>query len=181
MWKKPWGYKEGFICGAGLCVTGLLLQWTIGGVCWQLFAWPVNFIVLILYLCLLAVMHALRKRVSPIVRMGGRSNEIHIATIKLKNTPKPKKVETYTTPGRLPRHADQAPSPQSSKAETANGAKLFQLIRTPPFLLCSIISFRSGQILPLFQTSLPDSLYYRPSFLFLLEHLQTGIQLLSSS
>lgn len=63
MWKKPWGYKEGFICGAGLCVTGLLLQWTIGGVCWQLFAWPVNFIVLILYLCLLAVMHALRKRV----------------------------------------------------------------------------------------------------------------------
>ena len=29
MWKKPWGYKEGFICGAGLFVTGLLLQWSL--------------------------------------------------------------------------------------------------------------------------------------------------------
>ncbi len=63
MWKKPWGYKEGFICGAGLCVTGLLLQCTIGAVRWELFVWPVNFIVLILYLCVLAVMHAFRKRV----------------------------------------------------------------------------------------------------------------------
>lgn len=38
MWKKPWGYKEGFICGAGLLVTGLLLQKyyrgnTLGVVC----------------------------------------------------------------------------------------------------------------------------------------------------
>ncbi len=30
MWKKPWRYKEGFICGAGLFVTGLLLQWSVG-------------------------------------------------------------------------------------------------------------------------------------------------------
>ena len=34
MWKKPWGYKEGFICGAGLFVTGLLLQWSVGGIRW---------------------------------------------------------------------------------------------------------------------------------------------------
>ena len=47
MWKKPWGYKEGFACGAGLLVTGLLLQLTIGGVHWNLLAWPVNFIILI--------------------------------------------------------------------------------------------------------------------------------------
>lgn len=39
MWKKPWGYKEGFICGAGLFVTGLLLQWSVGGIRWGLFAW----------------------------------------------------------------------------------------------------------------------------------------------
>lgn len=63
MWKKPWGYKEGFICGAGLFVTGLLLQWTMGGIRWDLFAWPVNIIVLALYLLLLAVVHGLRKRV----------------------------------------------------------------------------------------------------------------------
>lgn len=63
MWKKPWGYKEGFVCGAGLFVTGLLLQWTIGGIRWDLFAWPVNIIVLVLYLLLLATMYGLRKRV----------------------------------------------------------------------------------------------------------------------
>jgi hypothetical protein len=42
MWKKPWRYKEGFICGAGLFVTGLLLQWSVGDIRWGLFAWPVN-------------------------------------------------------------------------------------------------------------------------------------------
>lgn len=63
MWKKPWGYKEGFACGAGLLVTGLLLQGTAGGIRWELFAWPVNMLVLVLYLLLLAAMHVLRKRV----------------------------------------------------------------------------------------------------------------------
>lgn len=63
MWKVPWGYREGFVCGIGLLVTGLLLQGTIGGVHWDLFAWPVNIIVLVLYLLSLAIMHALRKRV----------------------------------------------------------------------------------------------------------------------
>lgn len=63
MWKKPWGYKEGFACGAGLFVTGLLLQWTIGGIYWDLFAWPVNIVVLALYLLFLLGMHGFRKRV----------------------------------------------------------------------------------------------------------------------
>ena len=63
MWSKPWGYKEGFACGAGLLASGLLLQETVGGVRWELFAWPVNIIVLVLYLLLLTVMHMLRKRV----------------------------------------------------------------------------------------------------------------------
>ncbi len=65
MWKKPWGYKEGLACGAGLFITGLLLQWTIGGISWDLFAWPVNIILLVLYLSFLLVMHGLRKRVYP--------------------------------------------------------------------------------------------------------------------
>lgn len=63
MWKKPWGYKEGVACGAGLFATGLLLQWTIGGIHWDLFAWPVNIVVLVLYLLLLAGIHGLAKRV----------------------------------------------------------------------------------------------------------------------
>lgn len=63
MWKKPWRYKEGFICGAGLFVTGLLLQWSVGDIRWGLFAWPVNVIVLVLFLLLLACMHGFRRRV----------------------------------------------------------------------------------------------------------------------
>ena len=62
MWKKPWRYKEGFICGAGLFVTGLLLQWSVGDIRWGLFAWPVNVIVLVLFLLLLACMHGFRRR-----------------------------------------------------------------------------------------------------------------------
>ena len=34
-----------------------------------------------------------QRRVSPIVRNGGRSNEIHIIRIKLKNTTRPKIVD----------------------------------------------------------------------------------------
>lgn len=63
MWNKPWGYKEGFACGAGLFVTGLLLQWIIGGIGRDLFAWPINIIVLVVYLLLLAGVHTLRRRV----------------------------------------------------------------------------------------------------------------------
>lgn len=63
LWNKPWGYKEGFVCGAGLFVTGLLLQYTIGDISWSLFAWPVNVVVLVVYLLLLAGVHALRRRV----------------------------------------------------------------------------------------------------------------------
>ena len=81
MWKKPWRYKEGFICGAGLFVTGLLLQWSVGDIRWglswqirslklcrtlqrlQVQKWPVNVIVLVLFLLLLACMHGFRRRV----------------------------------------------------------------------------------------------------------------------
>ncbi|NDV65792.1 cytochrome c biogenesis protein ResB [Bacteroides sp. 224] len=50
MWKQPWGYKEGFtICG-GLFFIGLLLQITIGGIDWNLLAFPINLIILLVYL-----------------------------------------------------------------------------------------------------------------------------------
>ena len=42
MWSKPWSYKEGLIIGAGLLVIGALLQITVGGINWNLFAWPVH-------------------------------------------------------------------------------------------------------------------------------------------
>lgn len=50
MWIRPWGFKEGCLIGAGLLVTGWLLQITIGEIDWSLFAYPVNIIVLVLYI-----------------------------------------------------------------------------------------------------------------------------------
>jgi len=63
MWNRPWGYKEGCLIGAGLFVTGLLLQVTIGGMDWSLFAYPVNVIVGGLYMAGIIAVHCLRKRV----------------------------------------------------------------------------------------------------------------------
>ena len=45
MWNKPWTLREGFAIGAGLIIIGLLLQLGIGPVTWQLFAWPVNILI----------------------------------------------------------------------------------------------------------------------------------------
>lgn len=63
MWRRPWGIKEGFTIGAGLFVTGFLLQATLGRVDWGLFAAPVNYIALFLYLACLVGAHLLRRRV----------------------------------------------------------------------------------------------------------------------
>ena len=61
MWVKPWNMKEGFLIGGGLLFTGLLLQVAIGPIRWELFAWPVNLIVLILLLAAVGVMFAFRR------------------------------------------------------------------------------------------------------------------------
>lgn len=63
MWSKPWSYKEGGIIGAGLWVIGFLLQITVGDIHWSLFAYPVNLVVLVVYIIGLIGMHLLRKRV----------------------------------------------------------------------------------------------------------------------
>ena len=63
MWSKPWSYKEGLTIGAGLLVIGMLLQMTVGAINWDLFACPVNVIVLVVYIIALIAMHLLRKRV----------------------------------------------------------------------------------------------------------------------
>lgn len=63
MWSKPWNYKEGAMIGTGLLIIGVLLQITVGGINWSLFAYPVNVIVLVAYVIALVAMHLLRKRV----------------------------------------------------------------------------------------------------------------------
>lgn len=61
--SKPWSYKEGLAIGAGLLIIGILLQMTVGAINWDLFACPVNVIVLLVYIVALIAMHLLRKRV----------------------------------------------------------------------------------------------------------------------
>lgn len=63
MWNKPWKYREGVMIGGGLLATGFLLQATVGKIEWNWVTFPVNVIVLFLFLLLLGVMHACRKRV----------------------------------------------------------------------------------------------------------------------
>ena len=63
MWKRPWGFKEGFaICG-GLFLTGIILQLTVGGVNWDLLAFPVNIILLGIYLAGIIAIHATSRKV----------------------------------------------------------------------------------------------------------------------
>lgn len=63
MWSKPWSYKEGLAIGSGLLMIGVLLQVTVGTINWNLFAYPVNAVVLVIYIAALIVMHLLHNRV----------------------------------------------------------------------------------------------------------------------
>lgn len=55
MWKKPWGYREGATIAAGLLLTGILLQGSVGKIDWELLSWPVNIILLLVYIIVLAM------------------------------------------------------------------------------------------------------------------------------
>ena len=63
MQTKPFGMKEGFLIGGGLVLAGLMLQLSIGPVDWDVFRWPVNGIVLAVFLSLVAIAFLLRKKV----------------------------------------------------------------------------------------------------------------------
>jgi hypothetical protein len=68
-----------------------------------------------------------QRRVSPIVRNGGRSSEIHIDSMNAKNTNSPKMVETYATLV-LSLQAVYAPTAQSRTATAAKYIKESQEI-----------------------------------------------------
>lgn len=70
IWEKPWGYKEGSIIAAGLAFAGGILQITAGNIQPQLFAYPVNLIIGILFVVgLLFSYFVFRKR--SIIRFFG--------------------------------------------------------------------------------------------------------------
>ena len=56
MWTKPWKTAEGFLIGGGLFAVGLALQLCMGPVDWSLFAAPVNWIMLFLFVLAFAAM-----------------------------------------------------------------------------------------------------------------------------
>ena len=63
MWTQPWRFAEGFLIGCGLVVAGLLLQLSSGPIDWDLFAFPANVIALAVFLLLIVIAFALRKKV----------------------------------------------------------------------------------------------------------------------
>ena len=66
-------------------------------------------------------------RVSPMVRNGGRSNEIHIAAMKAKNTSRPVTVVVYARRSRF-FQAAHAPTIHNSTAGMAKNMKCSQVI-----------------------------------------------------
>jgi len=55
--------KESFLIGGGLIFAGLMLELSVGPVDWDAFRWPVNGIVMAVFLTLIATIFLLRKKV----------------------------------------------------------------------------------------------------------------------
>ena len=70
MQTKNWTMKEGFLIGGGIVLAGLLLELGVGPVVWEVFAWPVNGIVLAGFLAVIAAVFSLRKRIYAFQFMG---------------------------------------------------------------------------------------------------------------
>ena len=66
MWKQPWGFKEGILIGAGLNITGILLQITVGAFNSDFLQFPVNAFTGVIYLLLIVVLFILSAKNSTI-------------------------------------------------------------------------------------------------------------------
>ena len=56
MWKHPWTYKEGFVISAGLVLTGILLQVSVGAFTTNFLQFPTNVFVGIIYLLVVVIL-----------------------------------------------------------------------------------------------------------------------------
>lgn len=63
MWNKPWKLTEGFVFVGGLILTGLILQLSVGGINWEKVSYPLNVILLFVYLIFLIILFLFRKKV----------------------------------------------------------------------------------------------------------------------
>lgn len=62
MWDRPWRYAEGWMIGAGLFTTGILLQWATGKVDTDVLQYPVNLMIGVVYLVFLIIFHLLGRK-----------------------------------------------------------------------------------------------------------------------
>lgn len=62
LWPPPWNLAEGFLIGAGLLITGLLLQYCVGPIDWNWLAFPANVGVLLAYGLVSVGVYLLRSR-----------------------------------------------------------------------------------------------------------------------
>ena len=76
MWKKTWGLKEGFAIGVVLILVGLVLQFSLGAVDWSLLKWPVNIIILAVFIVVAVVFYALRSKVSALRYLATMSSAV---------------------------------------------------------------------------------------------------------
>lgn len=63
MWRKPWGVVEVVLICVGLLVVGVVLQLSIGNINWSSFAFPLNIVILAIYLLSVSILYALRQRI----------------------------------------------------------------------------------------------------------------------
>lgn len=63
MWGKIWKLSEGFCVCGGLIAVGAALQMSVGGMNWSHIAYPINVILLIVFLLSLLFMFTLRQRI----------------------------------------------------------------------------------------------------------------------
>ncbi len=58
-----WSFLPGCAVGIGLIAAGLMVQLTVGPVRWERTAWPVNVVILAVFIALLVAMHLLRRKI----------------------------------------------------------------------------------------------------------------------
>ena len=63
MWRRPWGLAEGISVCCGLVVIGLAIQLASGSIVWDNFAYPINLLLLAIYLILILLLYSFRKKI----------------------------------------------------------------------------------------------------------------------
>ena len=73
MWKQPWGYLEGWTICAGIFITGMILQFSLGKIEHESFRFPVNLITGGLFLLFLFSFHLTSKKINRLQWFAGYS------------------------------------------------------------------------------------------------------------